>query len=611
LISILAAWFYIFALCSLYGGLLVVGIRHFTLAKNEELPIAIFPLLGLAAVSILTLCLSFLIGIGLEANLIILGLALFVGCLNRVPLLAEAQRSLAALRPLPSLYILLLGLLGTVLAFKSSVGRTLLHFDTGYYHAQSIEWIIQYGLVPGLGNLHTPLAYDSLWFQPCALFSFTFLLHQPLHALVGFVSFIVFCFALSGLHEVLFPRTDIRFSSVVQALLLIPLIELASNLSSPSTDEPTSLFMLFLFALFCRYAEQEAVGELTAILQCSIALLAIFTTLLKLSALPVLLFIPYMAYRSLRQGKIGIASVYALVFPLLWIPKLARTVILSGYLVYPYPNIDLFSVDWKMPLAVVQDQKRYIESWGRAPFADPNVVLAQGFWSWFPNWFANFSKGYAAVGLLIACLSIMAFFCLQIFQRPSRTAIKQNFECYGAVYTISFIGVIYWFSISPLLRYGFGFFWSLIVLLIAPLVYQLSKLVPKVLKGNLGEKAFIAIAIVLVPFVLLSDCPPRALGTGIVLSRYYITNIRSLLLQEKYPSVPTLSGQVGKLSIYRPVQGELCWDHALPCTPYLYTAIESRGLSLRDGFRPSTGSIGIFDAKRIAAERRNTNSPSK
>jgi hypothetical protein len=109
LISILAAWFYIFALCSLYGGLLVAGIRHFTLAKSEDVPIEIVPLLGLAAISILTLCLSFFIGIGLEANLIILSLALLLAWFNRAPLIAEAQRSLGALRPLPSLYILLLG----------------------------------------------------------------------------------------------------------------------------------------------------------------------------------------------------------------------------------------------------------------------------------------------------------------------------------------------------------------------------------------------------------------------------------------------------------------------------------------------------------------------
>jgi hypothetical protein len=605
LVSILVSWVYILTLCSTYGWLLIAGVRHFTQAKSENVPLSVVPLLGLTIISMLTTYLAFLGGIGVEANLVILSVALLFGWIKREPLFVEIKRSLTPLKQLNSFYLVLLVLLAAVLAFKSSVGRNLLHFDTGYYHAQSIEWIIQYGIVPGLGNLHTPLAYDSLWFQPCALFSFTFLLHQPLHGLLGLVVFIGFCFALAGLRETLIPQNNLKLSSVVQALLLIPLTELASNISSPSTDEPTSVFILVLFVLFCRYGEQKGADQSIDILQFNIALLAIFATLLKLSALPVLLFLPYMVYQSVRQRKTWLASTCTLLLPLLWLPKLIRTVILSGYLIYPYPNIDLFSFDWKMPLAVVQDQKRYIESWGRSPFADPKEVLSHGFWGWFPGWLANFSKGYAALWLLIACVSIFVFFALQVFSGSiSRFTLKLNFERYAIVYGIGFISVTYWFLISPLIRYGFGLFWAFLVLLLAPLSYRLSKLASKLLQHNAtGEKVFIVVVSILVWFVLRSDCPLRALGTGIRLSRFYTTDIRSLIWQERYPFVPTVSGVMGGFSIYRPLQGEQCWDHPLPCTPYLYTAIEGRGPSIKDGFRPATGSIGIFDAKRILIER--------
>jgi hypothetical protein len=599
------SWVYILTLCSTYGWLLVAGVRHFTQAKSENVPLSVVPLLGLAIISTLTTCLAFLGGIGIEANLVILSLAVLFGWLKRESLFAEITRSLTPLKQFNSFYLVLLALLAAVLAFKSSVGRNLLHFDTGYYHAQSIEWIIQYGIVPGLGNLHTPLAYDSLWFQPCALFSFTFLLHQPLHGLLGLVIFIGFCFALAGLRETLFPQDNLKLSSVVQALLLIPLTELASNISSPSTDEPTSVFILVLFVLFCRYGEQKGTEQSIDILQFNIALLAIFATLLKLSALPVLLFLPYMVYQAVRQKKIWLASICTLLLPLLWLPKLIRTVMLSGYLIYPYPNIDLFSFDWKMPLAVVQDQKRYIESWGRAPFADPKEVLSHGFWGWFPGWLANFSKGYAAIWLLIACVSIFVFFALQIFSRSfSRSIFKLNVERYGIVYGIGFIGVAYWFLISPLIRYGFGLFWAFLVLLLAPLSYRLSKFVSKRLQRDAaGEKVFIVVASILVWFVLRSDCPLRALGTGIRLSRFYTTDIRSLIWQERYPFVPTVSGMMGGFNIYRPLQGEQCWDHPLPCTPYLYSPIEGRGPALKDGFRAKTGSVGIFNSTRILLDR--------
>ncbi|MBC7881259.1 MAG: hypothetical protein H7Y37_07985 [Anaerolineae bacterium] len=604
MISILAAWVYILALCSLYGWLLLAGIRHFTLAKSENVPLVLVPLLGLITISMITICLSFFGGIGFAANGIIVGFALLLGWVKREPLIVEVRRSCEKAMPRHYLSILLLAILAAVLAFKSSVGRNLLHFDTGYYHAQSIEWIVQYGIAPGLGNLHTPLAYDSLWFQPCALFSFTFLLHQPLHALLGLMIFIAFCFAFAGLLDVLSPLIEIQLSSVVQALLLVPLLELASNLSSPSTDEPTSIFIFLLFALFCRYKEQEAIGYSTDILQWSIVLLAIFATLLKLSALPVLLFIPFVAYREFQRGHTWTATTYILLVPLLWLPKLIRTVILSGYLIYPYPNIDLFPVDWKMPIAVVQDQKRFIESWGRSPFSDPKEVLSQGFGGWFPNWFANFIKGYAAVGLLFALLSILIFLALQLsFRRGSRSVLKQTFERYSVVYAVSFIGVAYWFSISPMLRYGFGFFWTFVVMLSAPLLFQIGKYGPKVFRGDTGEKVLVAVASLLIWLVLRSESPQRALGSGIVFSRFYTTDIRSLLWQEKYPFVETLSAPMNNVVIYRPLQGEQCWDHPLPCTPYLYTPIEGRGTSLKDGFRALSGDLGIFDAKRILVER--------
>lgn len=44
-------------------------------------------------------------------------------------------------------------------------------YDTGLYHAQAIRWIEDYGVVPGLGNLHMRLAYNSAFMSLQALFS--------------------------------------------------------------------------------------------------------------------------------------------------------------------------------------------------------------------------------------------------------------------------------------------------------------------------------------------------------------------------------------------------------------------------------------------------------
>lgn len=61
-----------------------------------------------------------------------------------------------------------------------------MHYDSDLYHAQSIRWIEEYGVVPGLGNLHERFAYNSSFFALSALFSMKFLCGTSMHTMSGF-----------------------------------------------------------------------------------------------------------------------------------------------------------------------------------------------------------------------------------------------------------------------------------------------------------------------------------------------------------------------------------------------------------------------------------------
>ena len=74
-------------------------------------------------------------------------------------------------------------------AYGTSTG--IIHYDTGLYHAQSIRWIEEYGVVPGLGNLHSRLAYNSASFCLSALYSFAFLGGRSFHACAGFLAWLL------------------------------------------------------------------------------------------------------------------------------------------------------------------------------------------------------------------------------------------------------------------------------------------------------------------------------------------------------------------------------------------------------------------------------------
>lgn len=73
------------------------------------------------------------------------------------------------------------------------------HYDTYLYHAQAIHWIEEYGVVPGLGNLHSRLAYNSSFLSLQALFSLKFLAGQSLHSMNGFVMWILLSYAVCAM----------------------------------------------------------------------------------------------------------------------------------------------------------------------------------------------------------------------------------------------------------------------------------------------------------------------------------------------------------------------------------------------------------------------------
>ena len=68
-----------------------------------------------------------------------------------------------------NIYIFILGLLCIFPAIIMASGPVG-YFDTGLYHAQAVKWINEYGTVPGLGNLHHRLAFNSSWFYFSAFF---------------------------------------------------------------------------------------------------------------------------------------------------------------------------------------------------------------------------------------------------------------------------------------------------------------------------------------------------------------------------------------------------------------------------------------------------------
>ena len=68
----------------------------------------------------------------------------------------------------PELYFLL----SIFILILMAVARRISLGDTESYHAQSIQWVRKFAVVPGLGNIHGRLAFNSMFFVVSGMFTF-------------------------------------------------------------------------------------------------------------------------------------------------------------------------------------------------------------------------------------------------------------------------------------------------------------------------------------------------------------------------------------------------------------------------------------------------------
>ena len=88
-------------------------------------------------------------------------------------------------------------------------------------------------------------------------------------------------------------------------------------------------------------------------MHCFVLRLSVCTTF-KLSAGMLVILALYPAVCLIRSKEWKKIGIYLLCGCVVLAPWLVRNVLISGWLIYPFAAIDLFSVDWKIPASYLQ-----------------------------------------------------------------------------------------------------------------------------------------------------------------------------------------------------------------------------------------------------------------
>lgn len=555
MIILILSWVVLFLVFIAFGDILVLIWNKLT-KKEERYTIVDQFWIGLSMLGGIAILLSVFIPINIYVLVFVLFLSFIYWASNFHRLKTLFRSIISNFRQMYWTAKILVGLSVVLTLILGLLSPGILG-DHELYHFQTMKWIENYSVVPGLGNLHGRLAFNSSFFLITGLFSFHpdhFPLFYPLNSLC-FLVFSVWLFSRIEKDSSFWLILGIAgvYISLVYVFRLI--------LSSSSNDVlPNILVAYILISTILRNDKESLLSRLLPLI-----LVSIFSITLKLSSVFIVLIPLYVLFLLVKQKEYRIVICSISLMAIILFPWIVRFVVLSGYLIYPFPEIDIFSFDWKMPPDQVQLEKNWVTSWARIPMVNEEIVLAMPFAEWFPEW-AGRQEIFVLLLHVLAICSPMFF----LFFRRKSNGISVF------IWLVCFIGFVYCFYLAPAVRFYIGF------LAAAPFLPLL------VFKG-LNIRLLKVSVLLLVSFYMVKSgyfefkrMMLFSYQNPFIYPTFYILKSCEDLNNEIH--VFENSGVIIYLYEDGNPQGQnACFPSALSCNPNL----EMRGSDLKDGFRIS------------------------
>ena len=450
MVVVVLSWIYYFFLCGAIG----LGIEKLlakVLKSKWKFQVIDYVVTGIVGITVYAAFASLFYKVGMVVHLIMLLLALVsvAACRQEIRgFLPKAKKLIFSWEGFFFLCFIVL------IAFFTSRGR--FHTDTNIYHAQNIRLYEEYGIIKGMANLQLHYGYNSLYLAFAAVMSLTWMLPWSLHTTTGFIEVALCLYALHHLKTFKTHKSHLEDAGCV-AILFYALVNVTGSMS-PATDYPTMFLSIYMASVWLRAIEEKAHYSVYALL----SVFAVFLGTMKLSAIAMAIVVVYPAFFLLKKKKWKEIGIYLGMGIGVLAPYLIRNVILTGWLVYPVDAIDLFSVDWKVPLESLRVDADQITVWGRCLYDINLIDLPMK--DWLPVWWEGQERygqmllGANLLGILLAMFNLGYKFLKKIEIKVELIVLYLGLIASACI----------WFFMAPFIRYGLGF------LLVIPLLAMAS-----------------------------------------------------------------------------------------------------------------------------------------
>jgi len=550
MILVFLLWLVTFSICYVIGLTLVNIINYKSVKTKSESKFGIveYFLMGFLSLSLITGILSILIPIGKTLLSLVVSMVVVLFVLQLKTFKNQYYYHKNKLKEIDKKVILFITFLG--IFFLIAAVQKISLWDTQLYHSQSIKWIRSYSVVPGLGNIHGRFAFNSMFFVISGLFTFEFgdVVIYPLNSLL-------FLLITSKLVALLFKsiaKEDLFKTSFYLLLLVGSVYLLINYINTPSPDIACTILIIYAIVSLLNLQIEEQVTRTHVILM---SLLIVSCMVYKLSYAFALLLLITLFLKSKPWQSFMIVSIMGL---LIGIPYLIRNYYLSGYILFPYPSIDIFTVDWKVPMQQVIVEKFWIESWARIPGIPYQEVLDLKLTEWFMPWLKSLN-GFDKVVL----------FCNLFLIFPLIGNLKQKQYIIALIIGTIILNLVFWFIKAPDPRFIHGFS-------IAGFAFVVSYLIQIILnkqKGLFQLGNYLVIGLVLLISLRFLSFPIN------------IAKNPKWMISPAPMDKPEIQHYDKNFHYSVSLSGERCFNEEIPCVPYPLDNVLLRGEDLSAGFK--------------------------
>ena len=255
MILILFIWTLIFFIFLVIGYSVVKTVLLLNGQKETQYKVTLdeYFFIGFLSLSLFSGILSIWIPIGNKAALILIMLSLLLFLLNCREIQRTIRNAVHKLLLMKRVEVYVFFLI--ILFLLTVVVNKIIFYDTGLYHAQCIQWIRKYPVVPGLGNLHGRFALNSMFLVISALFTIQIkdVLIFPLNG----ICYVVVILKLFTLFVSQYKSGSKWLSVFYSAIILISMLFVIPFLNSTSPDIICGILIIYAFILITNRTSEK------------------------------------------------------------------------------------------------------------------------------------------------------------------------------------------------------------------------------------------------------------------------------------------------------------------------------------------------------------------